>query len=172
MRKRQRRNALHGPSRSPVRPARARDWAAELRAVCAAGARRGKAVVLAAMRLGALAGDLCATRLWPFCLAVARVLGLGARAFGRVARGAGRAGLTHGRRAWRAHARAAWRHLGFVPSFGIGVGLLAGLGSHLVRNAHPVAFGWRWGAGATLLALGVGLVLHAKSTFVRALEDQ
>lgn len=168
MRKRQRRIALHGPGR----PAGARDWAAQLRAACAGGARRGKAVVLAAMRLGAVAAEVCATRLWPFCLAVARLLGLGARAFGRAARGAGRAGLAHGRRAWRAHARAAWRHLGFVPSFGIGVGLLAGLGSHLLHNAHPVAFGWRSGAGATLLALGVGLVLHAKSSFLRALEDQ
>lgn len=68
------------------------------------------------------------------------------------------------------HAPAAWRRLGFVPSFGLGVGLLTGLGAALAGSAHSVGFGFTCGFWAFVLALGVGLVLHARSAFHRALE--
>jgi hypothetical protein len=68
------------------------------------------------------------------------------------------------------HAPAAWRRLGFVPSFGLGVGLLTGLAATLARSRHSVAFGFTCGFWAFVLALGVGLVLHARSAFHRALE--
>jgi hypothetical protein len=68
------------------------------------------------------------------------------------------------------HAPAAWRRLGFVPSFGLGVGLLTGLGATLAGSTRSEAFGFTCGVWAFVLALGVGLVLHARSAFRRALD--
>jgi hypothetical protein len=121
--------------------------------------------------LAARAAGLARTRLLPLTRSWVGVLARRSKHLAASAKEYSRGtALPATRRFVARHAPAAWRRLGFVPSFGIGVALLTGLGATLAGSRHSVAFGFTCGVWAFVLALGVGLVLHARSAFHRALE--
>lgn len=70
----------------------------------------------------------------------------------------------------RRYAPRVWRHLGFVPSFAVGVGLVSTFGATVLQAAHPYETGFRCSGWASVLAVGVGLLVHAKTAFMRALR--
>ena len=162
----------HPLTAASSRGVRARpDWADRVRAWSAAASRWATPVWQAPVKLAGRVTRWARTRLLP----VTRTrLGVLSDRTGHVA-GSAREyardiALPAARTFVSRHAPAAWRRLGFVPSFGLGVGLLTGLAATLARSRHSVAFGFTCGFWAFVLALGVGLVLHARSAFHRALE--
>jgi hypothetical protein len=70
----------------------------------------------------------------------------------------------------RRYAPHVWRHLGFVPSFAAGVGLVSTFGATVLQAAHPYELGFRCSGWALVLGVGVGLLVHAKTAFARALR--
>jgi hypothetical protein len=160
-----------GGAAAMARRRAARHGSSWRRALAAARRRASKAGKLWA-QLARTASGFSRTRVRPWCGRLATTLLAGRHAgalrLGRFAHAA----CTGGRRLCRRHGRSAWRQFGFVPSFGIGTGLLTSVGACLLRDAHPLAFGSRCGGWATVLGLGLALMLRATFGFLRALETR
>lgn len=147
------------------------DWADRVRAWSAAASRWATPVWQALVKLAGRVTRWARTRLLPVSRTRLGALAEKTKDLAGSARAYARAvALPAGRTFVSRHAPATWRRLGFVPSFGLGVGLLTGLGATLAGSRHAVGFGFTCGFWAFVLALGVGLVLHARSAFHRALE--